>query len=274
MTALARDHVPTQARLRAGVRRVGSVSRAELQLFGRNRTAVFSAVGLPVVLVGVVSGVDVDGGALSANAFLVTSMLGFVLLIAVYYNLVTTYVARREELVLKRLRAGEITDAEILGGIASPSIVVGFAQMALVMLAGALLLRLPAPVNAPVLLLGAVGGVAVFALLAAVSTTFTRTVETAQITTLPVVMACTFGSGLMVPLAALPDPVVAVLRVLPLTPVMELMRLGWLGTTGQDAPQDFLGVLGGAAVPAVAMVAWVALGTVAVRRWFRWEPRR
>lgn len=208
----------------SAARRIRSLGRAELRLLLRNRAALFSAVVLPLAMVGAVAGVPVDRGALSTMAFLVTAMLGFVLLAAVYYNLVTAYVARREELVLKRLRAGELTDAEILAGVASPAVAVALTQSVLSVVAGAVFLGLPVPVNAPLLLFGVAGGVIVFVLLAAASSVFTWTAELAQITTLPILLGCLFGSGLM--------------------------------------------------VPALVLAAWVALGTVAIRYWFRWEPRR
>ncbi|HET9654980.1 MAG TPA: ABC transporter permease [Kineosporiaceae bacterium] len=255
------------------LRRVGALSRAELNLFRRNRTAVFSALGMPLVLVGAVSGVDVGRRTLSTTAFLVTSMLGFVLLTAVYYNLVTAYVARREDLVLKRLRVGELHDAEILAGVASPSVVVSLVQVAVVVVVGTMI-GLPVPVNPLLLALGITGGIVMFVLLAAVSTAFTRTPETAQITTLPVLLACMLGSGLMVPLDVLPGAVVDVLRILPMTPVLELVRLGWLGTTGSGPEQGFLGVLGPALAPSAILTVWLVLGVISVRRWFRWDPRR
>jgi ABC-2 type transport system permease protein len=183
-------------------------------------------------------------------------------------------VARREELVLKRLRVGEITDVEILAGTASPAIAIAAAQIVLFIAAGAAFLGLPVPVNAPVLILGAMGGVGVFVILAVASTVFTRTVELAQITTLPVLIVCLFGSGLVIPLDQLPEPGADLARLLPLTPAVELMRLGWLGTAGAGVPRDFVGVLGVAAVPAMTLALWAALGVAAVRRWFRWEPRR
>jgi ABC-2 type transport system permease protein len=153
-------------------------------------------------------------------------------------------------------------------------VAVGLGQIVLIVAVGAVVLGLPVPVNAPVLLLGALGGVVVFLLLAAASAVFTRTVETAQVTTLPILMACMFGSSIMMPVSALPDALAAVLRLLPLSPVVELMRLGWLGTTGDSAPVGFLAVFAAAAVPAGILLAWVVVGVVVVRRWFRWEPRR
>jgi ABC-2 type transport system permease protein len=257
----------------APLRRIRSLATAELKLFCRNRNALVSALLMPVILLGAVSGLQLDAGQLSANALMVTALLGFVLLAAVYVNLVATYVARREELVLKRLRAGALSDSEILAGLASPAVVVALGQMALIVTVGAVVLGLPIPVNAPVLALGAVGGVVVFASLAAASAAFTRTAETAHITTLPLLVVSTLGSGLTVPLDVLPGPLAAVARLLPLTPVAELMRLGWFGSAGQDAPRDFFGVIAAAAVPTAILAVWVAVGIVAVRRWFRWEPR-
>jgi ABC-2 type transport system permease protein len=258
----------------AAVRRIRALGRAELLLLWRNRTALFNVVLPPVVIISIVASSGMDTGRLSTNAFVVTGLLGFVLLGAVYYTLVSTYVARRESLVLKRLRVGELTDAEIIAGTASPAIVLALAQIVLFTVAGAVFLGLPVPVNAPVLALGALGGVGVFVLLAAASATFTRTVELAQVTTLPIVLACLVGSGAAIPLSTLPGPVAAVLRFLPLTPAVDLMRLGWLGTTGASPPEGFVGVLGAAAPSAGVLAAWMVVGGLVVRRWFSWEPRR
>ena len=185
--------------------RVKTVSIAELRLFGRNRTALFSALIMPLILAAAVSGAGIEKTGVSASAAVVTSLLGYVLLAAVYYNLVTTYVTRREDLVLKRLRAGELTDAEILTGIASPMVVVALGQMVVFVLAGALLFDLPMPVNPFVMLAGALGGVVVFVLLAAASTEFTRSTEAAQVTTLPVMLACLVGSMLATSLEDAPE---------------------------------------------------------------------
>jgi ABC-2 type transport system permease protein len=266
--------VDTLARPGTTTRRIRSLGGAELRLFWRNRTALFNALGVPVAFALAIGSADVDGGELSGNAFLMTGLCGVLLLLAVYYNLVTAYVARREELVLKRLRVGELTDAEILAGTASPSAAVALVQIVLVVAGGAVFLGLPMPVNAVVLLAGVAGGVLVCVLLAAASAIFTRTAETAQVTTLPILLVCMLGAGIVLPAAQLPDTLAGVLRLLPLSPVMDLLRLGWLGTTGDAAPADFLGVFAVAAAPAGILLAWTVIGIVVVRRWFRWEPRR
>lgn len=234
--------------------RAVAVGQAELKLFWRNRMALFNSLVLPVLIVPLLMSVDADGVPL------VIGLMGFVLLMAVYYNLVTTFVARREELVLKRLRVGELTDPEILLGASLPSVVVALVQMALFAVIVGVMTGVAMPSRPWFLVVGVVGGVIVFVLLAAASSAFTRTVEMAQVTSLPVLMACVLGSGLMIPLSAVPDNVASVLRLLPLTPVLDLLRAGWA-----DGP-----VLR----PLIVLTVWIVLGIYAVRRWFRWDPRR
>src|SRR5690606_37033923 len=106
---------------------------------------------------------------------------------------------------------------------------------------------------------------------AAASTAFTRNVEFAQISTLPVLMICAFGSGALIPFSALPDAAVQVLRFIPLAPVVELLQLGWVG--GADGV-GFAEAFVQARKPVAILVGWIVFGWLALRRWFRWEPRR
>jgi ABC-2 type transport system permease protein len=216
----------------------------------------------------------VPGGASGTGAALLTGLTAFVLLFAVYYNLVTTLVGRRDQLVLKRLRTGETTDGEILAGTAVPAIAVAWAQIAVVGVAAVAVFGLAPPANAVLAVLAVVLGSAVFVLLAAVSTAVTRSVEMAQITTLPVLIIPVAFSGLMFRLAMLPDPLRWVAEALPLTPVVELMRLGLTGTAADGHHLGLAASFGTAAVPVLVLAAWIAAGRWAAHRWFRWEPRR
>src|SRR5690606_30998867 len=131
---------------------------------------------------------------------------------------------------------------------------------------GALLLDLPVPVNGIIVLAGLLGGIVVFALLAAASTPFTRNVEFAQISTMPVLLVCLIGSGALVPLDAVPDQLGQVLRFVPLAPVVGLLRIGWIG--GPEAV-GFAEAFSLAGQPFAILVAWTVLGWIALRRWFR-----
>lgn len=253
-------------------RRVMAMSAAELRLLLRNKTALFMVLAMPVLLVVALLGVADDSG-IDVGVYLAGMLIGFVLLFVVYYNLVTTYVARREELVLKRLRTSEAQDREIMLAGAVPSLAIAAAQVILGVLGAVLLLDMGAPVNPLLVIAALLAGSGVFVLLALVSTVFTRTTELAQVTTMPLMIVCLLFSGLTFPLDILPDAAATAARLLPLTPVVELTQLGLSGAVGDDSPVGFAATFGEAVIPGAVLVLWLYLGTYGVRRWFRWEPR-
>ncbi|MET7679562.1 ABC transporter permease [Streptomyces sp. NPDC005423] len=248
--------------------RLRSLARAELALLGRNRNAVVTALFVPLALPfsvrPAVGRMDLGAEGLSPGTVLLTSAVGFSLLFAVYSALVGAFVARREELVLKRLRTGEATDPEILAGTALPALGVGFAQSLLLAVACALLLDAGAPAAPQLVLAGLLLGLVLCAALAALTASFTRTAESGQVTALPFLFLSMLGSGITVPTRLLPDRVAAVCELLPLSPAVRLISGGWDGTLSAA----------GALAAVVTAVAWTVVAVFAVRRWFRWEPRR
>jgi ABC-2 type transport system permease protein len=72
------------------------------------------------------------------------------------------------------------------------------------------------------------------------------------------------GSGIAVPTEVMPDTLARVCELLPLSPAIQLVRGGW---TGQLSGYEVL-------IAVATTVAWTVLAVFAVRRWFRWEPRR
>ncbi|MFD4632278.1 ABC transporter permease [Streptomyces sp. NPDC058284] len=248
-------------------RRMRALARAELTLLGRNKGMLFAALFVPMVVPfstkQAAKDMDLAGTGLTVGTVVLPGALGFSLLFAVYSSLTAVYTARREELVLKRLRTGELRDPEILAGAALPSVVIAAVQC-LVLAAGcAALLDAGAPNRPDLVVLGLAAGLVMFAALAAVTASFSRSTESAQVMSLPLIFASMVGSGLFVPLEVMPDKVASVCELLPLTPVVELIRGGWAG--GVSAGETF-----GALATAVA---WTLLAVFAVRRWFRWEPR-
>ncbi|MEO3751508.1 ABC transporter permease [Streptomyces sp. B6B3] len=273
----ARDHVRDDARSPArwvrppgpdARRRLRTLGRTELTLLLRNRTALFVSLLMPVsmVLLSYSSSrqLDLAGTGLSRHEAVLSGGIGMVLMLAVYLNLVPTYVARREERVLKRLRTGELTDGEILVGAALPSAVLGVAQCAVLVVTGAVVLDIGAPRRPDLLLAGLLLGVVLLAALAAVTSALTRTVESAQITGMPLFMVSVMGSGLFVPSEVLPDGLARAFAVLPLSPVVDLVKAGWLG--GMDGRET--------AVALGLAVLWTGYAVFAVRKWFRWDPRQ
>ncbi|CAL9524674.1 hypothetical protein SUDANB105_03889 [Streptomyces sp. enrichment culture] len=248
--------------------RMGALARAELTLLGRSKATLVAAVIVPLALPfsvrGAVDEMDLEGAGLTVGTVILPAAVGFSLLFAVYASLTTAYVTRREELVLKRLRTGELRDREILVGAALPASGIGLAQCLLVAVGSAVVLDVGAPSAPHLAVAGVLLGIVMCGALAGVTAAFTRTAESAQVTGLPMMFVSMLGSGITVPLEVLPEGLASVCELLPLTPVIALVRGGWTGDlSGSEALGDLATAL-----------AWTALAVFAVRRWFRWEPRR
>lgn len=250
------------------VGRMTSLARAELTLLGRSRGTLVAALFVPLVVPisvrSAIEDMDLEEAGLNVGTVLLPAAVGVSLLFAVYGVLVGAFVARREELVLKRLRTGELRDGEILAGAVLPAVTIGLVQSLILVAGCTALLDLAVPKAPHLAVVGLLLGLVMCAALAAVTASFTRTVESAQVTSLPLVMVSMVASGITVPLELMPDRVASVLELLPLSPVITLVRGGW---TGALSAYDALGAV-------MTALAWTALGVFAVRRWFRWEPRR
>ncbi|MGX2996198.1 ABC transporter permease [Streptomyces sp. JNUCC 64] len=250
------------------VDRLVSLTRAEVSLLLRSKGTLFAAVFVPLVLPfsfrSVTKDMDLEGTGLSIGTILMPSAVGFSLLFAVYMAFTGILVARREELVLKRLRVGELRDAEILGGTALPSVCVALIQCAVLVAGSVALLDVGVPKAVHLSLLGLVLGLVMCAALAAVTAAFSRTLENSQVAVMPLMLVSMFGSGITVPLEMLPDEAARICELLPLTGVISLVRGGWTGT--MSGTETLTAV--------VTAVVWTGLSVFAVRRWFRWEPRR
>ncbi|WP_030193602.1 ABC transporter permease [Streptomyces sp. NRRL S-87] len=248
--------------------RLAALGRAELTLLGRNRNSLALALLMPAAMLfllrSAVTGMDAADLPMGAGAATLVGGTGLILVLVLYTGLTATYTARREELVLKRLRTGEPTDTEVLVGAALPAAVIALAQCAVLTVGGPALLDVPAPRRPDLLLLGILAVAALSAGLAALTSAVTRTVETAGLSTLPLFLAAVTGSGMLVPREALPDAVGDVCDLLPFSGAMEFVRAGWLGTAGA----------GNLVQAAVLTLVWAIITGDAVRRWFRWEPRR
>lgn len=248
--------------------RVAALAQAELTLFGRSKGTIAVAVFVPLVLPfsarTAVEDMDLGDAGLNVGLVLLPGAIGFSLLFAVYSALVGVFVGRREELVLKRLRTGELRDREILAGAALPALATGLVQSLVLAVGCAVLLDLPAPRAPQLAVVGLLLGLVMCAALAALTASFTRTVESAQVTGMPLLLVSMVGSGITVPLELVPDRVAIWLELLPLSPVIRLVRGGW---SGELSVYEAVG-------PALTALAWTAFAVFAVRRWFRWEPRR
>ena len=247
----------------AVLHRTYSLGRAEVLLLRRNKTLLFTALLLPLGLIALLAGVEDGAPDDTAAAGMVSMFTGMVLLFVVYYTVLSASVARREEGVLQRLRTGEAADAEVLTALALPGSLVAAAQVVLFGLVGGAVIGLPVPGDPVVVLLAVLLGVVLFAVAGLLTAVISRTVESVQITSLPVLAVCLFGGGLVVPLDTMPDDLERLCGFTPLAPVLELAREGWLGTA------DLAGTAGQVGI----VLAWIVAGVLLVRTSFRWSPR-
>lgn len=255
-------------------RRIAALAALEYRLLSRNKVASFNAVALTPMMVLATSGLmgnRLGEGAGFFTAMLVGSIAGFALLFVGYYNLTTTAVARREELMLKRLLTGSTSKTEILIAMAAPSMLIALLQVVLGLVVASLVFGWPPLINPVLVLIAVLMGCAVFSLLAYASTAFTKSVEAAQLTTLPIVIGAWMLSGLLIPV---PDSLRFVFELSPLWPVIELVQVGLTGISSEAGQVDFLGSWLHAIYPLLTLTAWILGGTLLTRRYMVWEPRR
>ena len=95
--------------MRTDVLHAVRLARLDLTLVARNTTVMFNVLLLPLLMAWMFTqtqtGADIAG--VSGELFVLTGVPGLMLGFAVFINLVNSFTARREELVLKRLRGGQ-----------------------------------------------------------------------------------------------------------------------------------------------------------------------
>lgn len=260
------------------LRRTMALARAEGILLRRNMFALSTAVGAPVLLVLVQlqnsEASNDDGAQLAQGTLVVASSIALAMVFSLYCTLVTALVSRRESLVLKRLRSGEIRDGEIIVGTAAPALIISGAQVVGASAVSAVFLHLQLPTNVLLVLVAVILGAVVFIALAAVTTTLTRTAELSQLTAVPLLVGSLMCSGLMFPVAELPRTLEHLANLLPLTSVVDLLTLGLSGGTRDGGSVDWAGSFVAAVRPLLLLSAWSILSVWGARKWFRWEPRR
>lgn len=231
--------------------RVLILARAETRILLRNRLVAATGVLLPLLIGLFIASSNKDG----AWGDIVAIQLVMMLLFCVYATATTSLAARRRQLVLKRLRSGELSDAEILAGVLAPLFALALAQ-AVILLLCTVAFGAPLPSRpwllAPALVLGA----AMSAAVALATAAFTASAELAQITVTPFFFAAIAGATWVI--SAEGETILKVLA--PGGALAALARAAWDG--------------GGMPLAAcAALVAWTAAGWLVARRFFRWEPR-
>jgi len=248
--------------------RMTSLARFNALLMMRNRLAMIYALVLPLAPLGLLfTGARGEGGVGGAA---VVSTLSLAVLFPVYYNLLSQFVTRRDELVLKRLRTGEARDLELLGAMALPGVVVAL-TVAVLTVPAAMALGQPAPLNIAVYAVTAAVASAMFVAFALWTAAWTRNAEAAQMTSMPVIALAVVGQMSLV----FPDEVRRWVDLTPGAALNELVRVGWFGfgETGTERTLDLADTWSASGEPLLVLLGWTALAVRLAGRSIRWEPR-
>jgi ABC-2 type transport system permease protein len=253
------------------------------RVFWRNRRSTFVGFLLPVVLDLVVAAPlrDKEIGGVNAAGYTTLGFVGLAMVTS-FVNLLNAVVARRDELVLKRLRGTEVPPAAIFAGQLAVSAVVLLIQTVVLGGVSVIWFHCPMPADPVLLLVTLAVGYLAFGAFAFALSGFTPSAETAPLVATPVLLLCMFGAGVFTPLQSLPAVLRVPARDLPLAPVIRSMRTAWFGRgfgheSWGGAPLPHHTLLQGwqSAAPGLLITAaWLAAAVVVTRRSFRWEPRR
>ncbi|NUR88252.1 MAG: ABC transporter permease [Nonomuraea sp.] len=223
--------------------------RDKASLFASVLTPVGLAVGMPTLMRHVTSG----GVAFATTTFQGT--LAIILSITAFMNVAVALSGRRDQLVLKRLRASTLTDAQIIAGQVAGTAVPTFALIVACAVAVRFLAGVPLPDDPLLFAAVTLAGSVVLALLGAAYTAAIPRAELAAVFTMPLFLVAGVAAGAMGPIP-LPSWLSLVLDQLPTSAVVHAVRTG-------------------EALPALLnLAAWAVVGLVAIRLRFRWEPRR
>lgn len=278
------SQAPTQqGRPRPGTNTFGQIlrlTRTEITLFMRYKTAwMFLLLPLFFCFMTLQYPSDPVVAGFGMGEMTMFGVIGIISLIIGIGHASNVFTARRESLVLKRLRVSGVPRAAIFGGIIG--VVFVFSLLLTVIIAG-LILAMPGgglPRDPVMLFTAILLGSIVFSLMGLAITPLVRNAEMAQMAAMVPMMILLFASGGLVPLEFLPETARTVVGLLPGLPAGELVQAAY---TGHDVFGGFEGageqsVLGlwASALPALAvLLGWVVLLSLVVARFFRWDPRQ
>ncbi|MFD0480749.1 ABC transporter permease [Nonomuraea thailandensis] len=213
----------------------------------------------------------------STGLYTLTGMLALAGFFVTFMHLTTVFTVRREELVLKRMRGSVLSEAAIFAGSGLATTLVYVVQAAVLITLSITTLGGHLPRNLPLLFLGVVLGSVMFVPLAAALSGVTKSGESAQITVLPAMLVLAATSQASFPLSGMPELLQRIAASLPLSPVVDVIRIGYFGldfTEGAPHPAVGFAESWGAAAPRLLLIwAWIVVGTLIARKYFRWEPR-
>ena len=229
---------------------------AELRMLLRNRLVAACAILIPLAfgafLVFTRPGGGGGAGVIATLQVMIMAAMG------VYVTATTTLAARRQTLMLKRLRSGSMSDVSIVVGLLVPILLVSVVQIAIILTV--LSITAAAPANAALLIVAILLTEVMFAGFALATAGVTNSPEHAQVTTLPLFFG-TVGVAYWVIFTGTAE-LTWLKRALPGGGIAELIGAAWSGTEVTQLAALIL-----------PSVGWAVIALYVARTMFRWEPR-
>lgn len=238
--------------------------RGELLLWRRSRELAFFTFLLPLILFFLLGSAygdeDIDG--VRGSDYLMAGTLGYGLSATAFAGLAIVLVIRREDGILKRLRATPLPAPAYIAAVLGATLIAFLIQSVFTVALAMLVFDASFP-DEPLSLLGAlVLGTGAFAALGVAITGYVRRAEGASAVVNAIYFPTLFISGSFFSQDSFPPLLQAVANVLPLTYFIQLVTaVSVQGEQLWERPAD------------VAVVAaWGALGALLALRRFRWTP--
>lgn len=270
---------PARPRVSA-VKQILRLTRTEITLFARYKTAwMYLALPLFFVFMSMQFPGDPIVAGLGMGELMMLSMTGVISLVIGLGHASNVFTARRESLVLKRLRVSGVPSVAIFGGVIG--VVFAFSLLLAAIIIG-LVMAMPEggfPRDPVMLVTSILLGSIVFTLMGLAVTPLVRNAEMAQMAAMVPMMILLFASGGFFPLDFLPETARTIVGLLPALPAGELVQAAYSGYDVFGGPegateQSVFG-LWGAALPSLAvLVGWIVVLSLVVARFFRWDPRQ
>lgn len=239
--------------------------RVEQRLYWRSRELAFFTFMLPIVffvLLGSVYG-NAKIDRVKGSRYLLAGMLGYGVVATAFAGLSIVLVIRREEGILKRLRATPLSAPTYIAAVLASTLLVYAVEAVGLVVLGKVLFSIGFPARLFSLVLSLLLGALAFTALGLAVTAVVRSAEGSSAVVNAIYLPMAFISGSFFSPHSFPAFLRAIADVLPLTYFIRLLRDVMLyGQQIWDEPGSV-----------AAVAAWGLVGVIGAARGFRWVPR-
>jgi ABC-2 type transport system permease protein len=209
--------------------------------------------------------VEVDGHLIRQSTYYVPNLMALAVISAALQSLVIAVVAQREGGILKRRRATPVPAWALIGGRALTSIVIAYANFAVLALVGRLAYGVEVPGRTlPAMLVAVAVGAASFACMGFAFASLVRSEDAAQPTLQATVLPLYFISGVFFPEDTVPGWLLGIADAFPIRHLAKALLTAYdPATTGSGFAWGHLAIV----------AAWGAFGLAVAARRFRWTPQ-